>query len=430
MSLRENILANYIGAAFVVLTPLLALPYYLNALGDSVWGLVSFITTLNAVLSLLDAGLSQALVREFATAHNLNQEKKIKLGTLLFGFECIYWGFAFFAGLFLIFFSQQIIHGWLELKNLKLSEAEMALYGASAMLIFQLPGSLYRSLLSGTQAQVLLNKIMISGCLIRHLGGVLLVLKSPTLSTYLIWQVFSIGLETLARGVISWRSLSLKRSESYWDSSLMKKMFKPTAAMSAATVLGAITVQMDKIILSGMVSIDKFGYYAIASTLSLGVLQILYPVVTAVIPHATRFSNNPKELRKFSLKYAQIVIALITTCVSIFYFVGYDFLSWWLKNTEIAKQVYPLLCILLIGSALNALYTIGYINWVIKGKTFKVMQVNLISFLLSIVLIPSLVTKLGIIGASTGWLIINSVGLTLSLGWLKSDIKNSLTKSN
>ena len=47
---------------------------------------------------------------------------------------------------------------------------------------------------------------------------------------------------------------------------------------------------------------------------------------------------------------------------------------------------------------------------------------NLI-FLLSITLIPMLENKLGVIGVSTGSLIIYSVGLLLSIGWLISDLK-------
>lgn len=431
MSLKKNILANYLGTAVTALAPMLALPYYLQSLGITVWGLVGFIAMLNTVLSLLDAGLSQALIKEFAAANEVNQVKKYKLGTLLFGFECVYWGFAFFAGAILFVFSHQIVHGWLELKNVSLSQAQLAIYGAAAIIIFQLPGSIYRSLLAGTQSQVLLNKILISGSLFRHIGGVLLVLKSPTLETYLIWQVFSVGLETLVRSFFSWRTLTVKRSESHWDSVLMKQMFAPTAGMSIATLLGAITVQMDKIILSGMISIEMFGYYVIASTLSLGVLQILYPVVTATIPHALNLSKKPSELQRFNFKYAKVVILIIIASGSVFYFIGYEFLLWWLKSVDVAKQVYPLLCVLLVGSALNALYTIGYINWVVKGKPFKIMQVNVISFLLSVALIPILVTKLGAIGASISWLIINSVGLLLSADWLKSHSKRSrLFKQN
>ena len=69
MTLRKNIFANYIGAGAVALGPILVLPWYLAALGPKQFGLIGFIGMLQAVLGLLDAGMSQALVREIAHLH-------------------------------------------------------------------------------------------------------------------------------------------------------------------------------------------------------------------------------------------------------------------------------------------------------------------------------------------------------------------------
>ncbi len=424
MSFKKNILANYLGTGVIALAPVVALPYYLNALGDELWGLVSFITTLTVVFSLLDAGLSQALVREFAAVTGDKIEKKSKLAALLFGFERIYWGFAILAGAVLVLLSDPISSNWLELNSLEPSYAILAVLGAAALMVFQLPGSLYRSLLVGIQSQVTLNKIMVLGVLFKHVGGVLLITKIPFLSTYLIWLVFSVALETFVRAAFAWTALSVKRSSSCWDGDLMRKAFRPALTMCTATILGALTIQMDKIILSGMVSIEKFGYYAVASTVSLGVLQLLYPVVTAITPYAFNFSNKPHDLRVFSFKYLRIVSALIFLGGGLFYLFGANLLIFWLKSEKFAAEVYPILSILLIGTALNFLYTVGYINWFVKAQTTKIMQVNLLSFILSVSLIPLLISKFGVIGASMGWLAINASGLLLSIGWMSTKYIN------
>lgn len=418
ISLRTNVLANYIGTGFLVLAPMLALPYYLNALGGDIWGLVSFITTLQAILSILDAGVSQALVREFASNKESNSKKQYTLGVLLYGFERMYWIFALAAGSIVLLFSHQIIHYWLTLDSVAEDQAQVAIYGAVAMFIFQFPGSVYRSLLVGTQAQILLNSIMTIGSIIRHVGGVVVVLAWPTLYAYLLWQVGSVAFETAARCFYSWRTLQIKRSESYWDMAFMKRMSLPVVGMSGASLLGAITVQMDKIVLSGMVSVEKFGYYVIASTLATGVLQLLYPVVNVAIPYAVNLRNEKQALRIFNFRYAQLVSVMIIIFAAVYYTIGYDFLTWWLKSPNIAIQVYDLLTILLIGTALNALYTIGYINWIVKGQLTRVLQVNLISLIVSIISIPIMVARFGMVGASLGWITINAVGLLFSLGWL------------
>ena len=71
MTIRKNILSNYVGMGVVALAPILALPWYLAALGPKQFGLIGFITMLQAILGLLDAGMSQALVREFSVRLSL-----------------------------------------------------------------------------------------------------------------------------------------------------------------------------------------------------------------------------------------------------------------------------------------------------------------------------------------------------------------------
>ncbi|MGV2481796.1 UNVERIFIED_CONTAM: hypothetical protein IGO34_33920, partial [Salmonella enterica subsp. enterica serovar Weltevreden] len=80
---RRNILANYAGSGVLVLAPLLALPGYLAALGPAQFGLVSFVVLLQTILGLMDAGLGQALVREFALRARPQGGPAIEAATLL-----------------------------------------------------------------------------------------------------------------------------------------------------------------------------------------------------------------------------------------------------------------------------------------------------------------------------------------------------------
>jgi len=94
-------------------------------------------------------------------------------------------------------------------------------------------------------------------------------------------------------------------------------------------------------------------------------------------------------------------------------------LDLWLGHAEAEAVVYPLLATLLVGSALNAFYNVGYINWIAHEKIRRVLQVNATAFALSLVLIPLLVYFNGVIGAAFGWIIINLIGFVLSLEWMK-----------
>ena len=421
MSLKKNVFANYVGTSLTVLAPMLALPYYLHALGSNVWGLLSFITTLQALLSLLDAGLSQALVREFAIANSQKYQTKSSLGTILFGFERLYWLFAICLGVMVISLSHQITHYWIKTDQLSLDQAHFAVYSAGALFIFQFPGSIYRSLLQGVQAQVLLNSVMTLGTLVRHIGCVLIVLRWPTLFGYLIWQLSSVAIETFIRGFFAWRVTGYKRSEFFWNTLLIKRMLFPVLGMSVATLLGALVSQMDRLILSGMVSVSMFGTYVIASTLAAGVLQLIYPILNALTPYLVTHKDDASIVSRLNFRYAKILIFIIVILGVIYYIFGYAFLNWWLNNHTVASQVHNILSILLIGTALNSLYTIGYINWIVGGQFLKVLKVNLISLVVTAIFTPILILKYGLIGASFGWITMNLVGLLFSLGWIASN---------
>lgn len=419
MTLKRNILANYLGAGTVALAPVFALPWYLAALGPEQFGLIGFIVMLQAVLGLLDAGISQALVREITVRLDSADGGRRSTAALLFGFERIYWLFALCAGCVTLLLADTLARHWLNLAGLSVASGREAIYGAAAIFAVQFPGSAYRSLLVGAQAQVTLNGIMLGGALLRHAGGVIVVLVWPTLTAYLVWHASIALLETLLRGRLAWRTLNVRRNRVKWEIQQLRPMWRSVAGMSGVTLLGALTVQMDKIVLSRMVTIEQFGYYTVAATVAAGMLQLVYPLVQAVLPRAIQLRAEPAALRSLGIKLARLIGLLVGLGALLFIAAGEWLLGVWLRNPAVVAVVYPLLAVLLVGTALNAFYNVGYINWIVHEKIRRVFQVNALALVLSVALIPPLVAWQGTIGAAFGWLAINLIGFLLSLEWLK-----------
>lgn len=419
MSLKKNVIANYIGTGMVALAPILALPWYLAALGPKQFGLIGFVVMLQALLSLLDAGMSQALVREIAVRFDATERGRRSTAVLLFGFERLYWLFAVCAGCATLLLANSIAVHWLTLGDLPAEMGRFAIYGAAAIFAAQFPGSVYRSLLVGAQAQVKLSGVMFGGALLRHLGGVIVVTIWPTLTAYLIWQAMVTLLETWVRARFAWSALGIKRSQVEWEINELRPVWRSVASMSGAAWLGALTVQMDRIVLSRMASIEEFGYYTIAATVATGMLQLIYPLVQAILPRAVQLRTQAFALRRLYVRTFRLIIALVGLGALVYIITGKWLLHVWLRNTQAVEAVYPVLTVLLIGTGLNAIYNIGYINWIAQEKTYRVLQVNALALVLSVLLIPFLVSWQGTIGAAFGWLTINLIGFMFSLGWLK-----------
>jgi O-antigen/teichoic acid export membrane protein len=307
---------------------------------------------------------------------------------------------------------------WLNLDGISVALGKEAVYGAAFLFSAQFPGSIYRSLLVGAQAQVVLNGVMAVGALMRHIGGVIVVFVCPTILTYLIWHVSIALLETLVRGNFAWNTLGIKRKNVKWVAGELRPIWQQVAGMSGAALLGALTVQMDKTILSRMATVEQFGYYTIASTVAGGMLQLIYPLIQAVLPRAIELRSESAALRKLSIKLILLIALLSGFVALVFVTVGDWLLTFWLRNPAATIAVYPLLAILLVGTCLNTFYNVGYINWIVHEKILRVFQVNALALALSVALIPPLITLQGTIGAAFGWVVINLIGFVLSLEWL------------
>ena len=404
----------------MVAAPMLALPWYLSLLGPTQFGLISFVTTLQAFLGLLESGISQVSVREFSVRLSERKEGQFNAATLLLGFERIYWAFAIGAGLITVLLANVISSHWLKLDPESAKLGTEAACGAALIFTAQFPGALYRSLLASAQAQVAFNAIMVSGLLLRHIGGVILLMIWPTLSTYLIWQTMIALTETFVRSQFAWRVVGVKRNKMKWNSEALRPLWPAVAKMSGAVVLGALTTQLDKIILSRMVPIEQFGYYAIASSVATGVLNLIYPLVQAIAPRIMQSSTNTISLRILNLKLAKLIAVVVGVGAFSFLLGGEWFLKVWLRNPQTVKTVYPLLSILLIGSALNAFYHVGYFNWLASGKTNKIALVNTLSLTCCLVFTPPLIMWKGMAGATFGFVAMNVIGLAMSLEWARA----------
>lgn len=418
--LSRNIFANYTGTIIQVLGPIVSLPFYLSLLGPSQFGLVSFIATLQATLGILEAGFAQVSAKEFAILTKKENSDFAGAAYYLKKFEEIFWGIAIASAIATLCMSEVIANHWL----VSQSESEKklaveAVIGAAIIFAVQFPGALYRSYLVGTQQQVKLSTISSGSVIVRHGFGIAILYIQPTLHTYLIWQVFSYIIDTYTRRFFSWKSIPVALAPTKERKKDFHKVIRESLSMFAAVIIGAITTQMDKIILSGAIPIQQFGYYTIASTIAIGAIAAIQPAIQAISPLIMQSVNDKQALRSYNIKLAKIISAIVFSAGIIYYTFGRALLQVWLRDQHATDYIHPILSLLLIGSALNAYYHIGYYNWLAKGRTKIIFNINLTVLTTSIIATPILINKAGAIGATFAFIGMNLIGLTLSINWFK-----------
>ncbi|VTU34040.1 Polysaccharide biosynthesis protein [Variovorax sp. SRS16] len=418
--LVESIFFNYFGTIAAALGPLLALPVYLGVLGKAQWGMMSVVMTVMALLIMVDGGLSQVLVREFALRSREHGQQSQPVRSLLASCQALYGALAVALALALAMSSGWIARHWLNLTaDIHSQEATQLLMTSALLVGTQLFAALPRSLLLAVDLHRPLNVSIAIGHVFRYGVGAGVVWLWHSLQWLLVWYVIVAMAEGAVRYAMAWRAVGTHgwRGSASWPE--IRHLLPGAVKMSLAVVLSGLTTQMDKLILTKMVTLDQVGIYAIASSAALGLLSLTYPMIQAVFPTLLAVHGNKSQIRKIFLTWLTLGVAGAALTMALYIWLGHAVLNLWLRNDEIAVAVYPVLLVLLIGTLLNVIYQVGYVGWMLEANYRMPLIISICSVVLTALLTPVLVRHEGIMGAAAGWLLINALGLLLSLSWFR-----------
>jgi O-antigen/teichoic acid export membrane protein len=187
VALKRNFSVGLFGSIWSALLGLAVVPLYIKYLGTEAYGLIGFFATTQALLQLLDLGLSPTINREVArcSATNKMQEARSLLHTL----SVVYWGMAFVIGLVILALAPLIATHWLQARALPLATISQALMLMGLVVACRWPVGLYMGALMGMQRVALSSMINTAFGTLSSLGTVaVLILVSPTIKAFFIWQ--------------------------------------------------------------------------------------------------------------------------------------------------------------------------------------------------------------------------------------------------
>jgi O-antigen/teichoic acid export membrane protein len=418
--LVESIFFNYFGTIAAALGPLLALPIYVSVLGAAKWGMMSVVLTVVMLLIMMDGGLSQVLLREFALRARQYGHHSSQLRALWKSCRALYCILAVVSGSILAVSSTWIASHWLNLgPEIDHDEATHILVLSGLLVAIQLFAALPRSLLLALDLYRPLNISIALAHIFRFGGGVLVVWSTRSLQWLLLWYLTVTLSEGAFRFALVRRSIDVRGDRERASWSEIKRLGPGGAAMSLAVVLSGLATQTDKLILSRMVAVDQVGIYAIASNVALGLLSLTYPLVQAVFPSLLSIHEDRRRTRKIFLRWLIVATMCAALVMALYVKLGEAVLNLWLRNGDIASAVYPILFVLLIGTLLNVIYQVGYVGWMLEANYRMPMIVSASSVALTLLVAPTLVRHYGIAGAAAGWLLINALGLLFSLSWFR-----------
>jgi len=427
-NLRTTLLFSYATQAYISLIGIVLMPLYLRYLGAEAFGLVGVHVMLQAWISVLDMGLTPALMREmsrFLAGTLLAQEAAVRLRTLevVLGTVAVAVVGLLWAG-----------NGWISriwLSASELPESALAhcitLIGLAVALRW-LTG-LHRAALAGLERQDWLNGLSAGFATLRFAGVLpLLIFISTSPEHFFAFQAGVSALELFAFATIVHRlvpgGVGIRP-----DWKALAAMLPLVGSMSILVAIWVVVTQVDKLILAGLLPLKEYGYFTLAVMAASGVLVLVPPLNQVIQPRLTILAERGDEatlVELYRLTSQLTVIAFVGLGGGLAFFAE-PILRLWSGSYEVAQASAPVLFWYGLANAVVGILVLPFMLQFAKGKLRLHLLGNLISLVTLVPAIAWAASYWGAVGAGRVFFIANLLYLLLWVPFVHRCLLPALT---
>lgn len=414
--IKKNIISNYLGQGWSGLMAIAFLPSYVQWLGIEAYGLIGIFAVIQALVMIFDIGMSPTLNREMATFANGSCSAQ-SIRDLLRSLEIICYSLAMMAVIVAWLSSNYLAQEWLRTDHLSTGDVAHALILMTMVAALRLCEGIYRGSLYGLGHQVWYNYVFSLSSTMRYVGALMiLVWFSATIEAFFFWQVGASLLTLLVLATRVHQLLPKAPLRAKFSQESIIRVWQFAGGMTAITLLTMIFLQLDKALLSRLVSLQELGYYTLAATAANVMFMVAVPATQAIYPQLVKlsFCNDQTEMISVYRKTTKFVTVLTASASMLLYFFSGGTIYMWSGSQDLIRNTAPLLSILVIGSFLNGLSYLPYQLQIAHGRTSLLLKA--IAFAV-VVFIPSLIVVVpvyGVEGAAWIWVALNAIYLLVT----------------
>ncbi len=413
MSLRRNIIANFVGQFYVTLIGIFLVPLYIKYMGAEAYGLVGFYAMLQAWFILLDMGLTPTMSRETAR-FNGGASDALTLRQLLRSLEYIFVSVAIIGAVAMIAGSGFVSNSWLKVQQLPLSEVQNAVILIAIIVALRWICGLYRGAINGFERIVWLNCFNIIIATIRFALIIpFLIFVGATPTDFFSYQLVVAIIEVVVLVIQTYRLMPKVEDNKgiIWEWKPLRSVLKFSLTIAFTSGVWVLVTQTDKLILSGLISLADYGYFTLAVLVASGILTMSGPVSGALLPRMTKLEakGDASGLIQLYRKATQIVAIIVIPASLVLALFSEQILWAWTGNTDVSNKAAPVLTLYALGNGVLAMAAFPYYLQFAKGDLKLHLIGNVLFVLIFIPLLIFTVNNYGMKGAGYAWLIANLV---------------------
>ncbi len=419
MSLRKNILFNYISQIYVTLIGIAMVPMYIRYMGAEAYGLVGFFSMLQALFMLLDMGLTPTMARETARFRG-GATDALSYRRLVRALEGVFLVLALLGGVAMIATSGRIAEDWLQASQLPIAEVKISIQLMGIIIAMRLMCGLYRGTISGSERLVWLSIFNSIIATLRFVGVFpLLMFVGATPTIFFSFQLFVAMIELAGLLFYSRRLMPAapQGMQLPWDRAALRSLLKFSLAIAFTSSVWVLVTQTDKLVLSKILPLAEYGYFTLAVLVASGVMIISLPISGAIMPRMSKLEAEGDHVGLVHVyRQATQLVAVLAGASSVTLAFCAEPLLWaWTGDRYLAHQAAPVLVLYALGNGILAVAAFPYYMQYAKGD----LRLHLIGNAAFVVLlVPSIVwaaSQYGGVGAGYAWLGMNLLSF---VAWL------------
>jgi len=405
--------SNLITNVYSLVIGILFVPLYINYIGIEAYGIIGAFNGITAFLWLFDFGVTTNLNRELSKFYET--EDKRELLDLKKTLEIVCYSLSGLITVFLSGFIALLAFYWFNSENFTPAYLFSVLSILAFSLVLQFPIAFYTGGLLGLNQQVPLNFINIFINTIKCVGSYVAVIYfEDKIHAFLIFQMLLSILQVIILKIALGRFIAIDDYKAKFRSDLLRRLKKFTSELFANNLIIILLMQSDKVILSRVLTLEDFGYYMLAYSITTMTVGIFSNSVTNVIfPNFSRLvaaDNRAELIRNFHLS-SQLMTWGMVSIATVLAFFAEEILLIWARNPAVAEKTSKLLAVWAIGFGLNTLTLIPYFLQLAYGRSNISFRFNLTALILNVPALIIASNLYGAFGAALCWLVLNSIYL-------------------
>ena len=356
---KIGIVISYINIILQVIINFVYVPVLLYYIGTSEYGLYQLIGSFIAYFSIMDFGLSAAVIRFYtrykALKNNIAMENVLAISMrcyLVITIILFIIGYICYLSLDIIFSSSMTTEEIKSAKNLFLLLLLNVVITISTMI--------FRAIINSHEKFLVLKGFETVQLVLQPFLVILLLQEYPyAFSVALVQTILNIALSA-ARCYYCFNNLHVRIKYHYWDKKLFKEFKKLALSVFLVGIINQVFFKTNQIILGIISGTTAVAVYAISSLIYMNYMALSLAISGVYLPHITDMIAKKEPIQKLSLLFISIgrwqyyLLALVSSGFIIF---GRQFISIWAGNGF--EDAYWITLLIIIPFTIDLIQNIG-----------------------------------------------------------------------